>query len=242
MGNPDLDSIWLYSPNFPLAIVGAILYSIPTVIQFYQTVLKYRSYYFIPVLIGACLEVGGYIARAVSIKQQTEIVSNLTPPPTKLIKEQPPYAVSSSLIILAPLFIGAGNYLLLSHLCLGVLPSSKTHIFHIQTAHLTRIFVTCDILTFLIQASGSGIASSGNWKGNTVKIGTDVLIVGLAVQVATFALFMGIVGKFHALTGSEVREEAGGGWRKVLMAVYISSGLIIVSLLRDREAFADWLL
>jgi hypothetical protein len=75
-----------------------------------------------------------------------------------------------------------------------------------------------------------------------VKIGTDVLIVGLAVQVATFALFMGIVGRFHALTGRGVREEARGGWEKVLKAVYVSSGLIIVSLLRDREGFADWLL
>jgi hypothetical protein len=78
MGNPNPDSIWLYNPNFPLAIVGAVLYSIPMVIQLYLTVLKYKSYYFIPVLIGACLEVGGYIARAVSIKQQTEIVSLLS--------------------------------------------------------------------------------------------------------------------------------------------------------------------
>jgi hypothetical protein len=68
-----------------------------------------------------------------------------------------------------------------------------------------------------------------------VKIGTDVLIVGLAVQVATFALFMGIVGRFHALTTGGVREEAGSGWEKVLKAVYVSSALIIVSLPRERE-------
>jgi hypothetical protein len=73
MANSD-DSIWLYDANFPLAIVGAIIYSIPTVIQFYQTVIQYKAYYFLVVLVGACLEVGGYAARAVSIKQKTEIV------------------------------------------------------------------------------------------------------------------------------------------------------------------------
>jgi len=72
-----------------------------------------------------------------------------------------------------------------------------------------------------------------------VKIGTDVLIVGLAVQVATFALFMGIVGKFHSLTVRGVKEDAGYGWRRVLKAVYVSSALIIVSRPRDYEAFAD---
>jgi hypothetical protein len=75
MAASDSSSIWLYNPNFPLAIVCAILYAIPTTIQFLQTIIMYKSYYFIVVLLGACLEVGGYIARAVSIKQPDTIVS-----------------------------------------------------------------------------------------------------------------------------------------------------------------------
>ena len=45
------------------------------VIQFWQTILKYKAYYFSVVLVGACLEVGGYAARAVSVKHQSQIVS-----------------------------------------------------------------------------------------------------------------------------------------------------------------------
>ncbi|KAH8819843.1 RTA1 like protein-domain-containing protein [Xylogone sp. PMI_703] len=211
--NSDND-IWLSNPNLPLTIIGAVLFSIPMVIQFIQTVLVYKSYHFIVVFIGACLEVGGYIARAVSIKQKDSI---------------PPYAVQSSLIVIAPLFVGAGNYLLISRLCLMVLPQSITKIYRIPTAHLTRIFIICDIISFLIQVSGSGIASSGNWEGSTVTVGEDVLIVGLASQVATFIFFLAIVSRFHRLTKVEtIRDDQAGGWRVVLKAVYISSTLILI--------------
>ena len=65
-----------------------------------------------------------------------------------------------------------------------------------------------------------------------MKIGTDVLIVGLATQVLTFAFFLGIVGRFHILARGRdgVRSDAGEGWKRVLRAVYISSTLIIVSI------------
>lgn len=139
--------------------------------------------------------------------------------------------MSSSFIIIAPLFVGAGNYLLISRLALRVLPNSMKRIYRIPVGNLTRIFVVCDVVTLLIQASGSGIASSGNWKGKMADVGNNVLIVGLAIQLATFTFFMVIVGKFHFLTWKgNVSEEAGHGWKRVLFAVYISSMLIIVCL------------
>lgn len=63
-----------------------------------------------------------------------------------------------------------------------------------------------------------------------MKIGTDVLIVGLATQIVTFVFFLGIVGRFHQFTREgDLKVEAGTGWRQVLKTVYISSALIIVS-------------
>ncbi|KAH9212355.1 RTA1 like protein-domain-containing protein [Leptodontidium sp. 2 PMI_412] len=207
------DSIWLYDPNLPLAIVATVLYAIPMFIQFWQSVFKYKSYYFIVVFLGALLEVGGYAVRTASIKDESSI---------------PLYAVSSSFIVVAPLFVGAGDYLLISRLCLRVLPSHHTHIFKIPVAKLTRIFVICDIVTLLVQVNGSGIAASNNWEGNTVKIGENVMVAGLAMQLATFSFFFLILAKFHLLTRRGVNEEAGRGWRGILVAVYFSSGMIII--------------
>ena len=73
------DHIWLYNPSFVLAILAAVFYFIPAVIQLYQTLIKYKSYYFIALFIGAILEVVGYAVRAVSIKNPTSIVRALQP-------------------------------------------------------------------------------------------------------------------------------------------------------------------
>lgn len=70
------DSIWLYDCSTALASVVAVIYLVPTLVLTWQTFIKYRSWFFLCVLIGSAFEVGGYIARAVSSKQVTEIVSN----------------------------------------------------------------------------------------------------------------------------------------------------------------------
>jgi hypothetical protein len=100
------------------------------------------------------------------------------------------------------------------------------HILHVVV--LTRVFVGCDILSFLVQGSGSGIASSDNWKGNSAKIGTDVLIAGLGSQVATFVVFLAVFIRFHQLARHSAVETAPRHWQKLVVAVYISSFLILV--------------
>ncbi|KAF2467091.1 RTA1-domain-containing protein [Lindgomyces ingoldianus] len=207
------ESIWMFSCSTALAIVVSIFYLIPTLVLTWQTFIKYRSWFFLCVLIGSALEVGGYIARAVSSKQVSSI---------------PPYAISSTLIIIAPVFVAAGNYLLIGRLIRAVLHPSHHRIFGIPAHLITKTFVGCDILSFLIQASGSGIASSGSWEGNTAKIGTNVLIGGLSTQVATFVWFLAIVMRFWSHTHAEVKPDAPRGWFRVLQAIWISSCLILV--------------
>jgi hypothetical protein len=67
-------SIFLYNPTFALSIVFAVLYLIPLSIQSWQTILKYKAWYFVVVVIGAVLEVAGYIVRGVAIKNISSIV------------------------------------------------------------------------------------------------------------------------------------------------------------------------
>lgn len=67
--------IWLYNPSFALAAIAAVFYFIPAVIQLYQMLIKYKSYYFVALFLGAILEVVGYAVRTVSSKNSTSIVS-----------------------------------------------------------------------------------------------------------------------------------------------------------------------
>jgi hypothetical protein len=73
------ESIWTYNPSFALAIVVTIIYAIPTAILAWQTLIKYHSWFFLCVLIGSALEVGGYSVRAVSTKKLSDIVSTNRP-------------------------------------------------------------------------------------------------------------------------------------------------------------------
>jgi hypothetical protein len=136
--------------------------------------------------------------------------------------------------VVAPLFLAANNYLLLGRLLLCVLPSNNSSqipkIFRISATKITKIFVGCDILSFLIQVSGSGIASSNNWQGNTKDIGVNVLIVGLATQLATMLVFLGILARFSKRTSrkDKVRQDAPVEWKNVFVSVIVSCVLILV--------------
>lgn len=254
------DSVFTYTPSFALALVATILYLIPTLILTWQTIFKYRSWFFLCVLLGAAIEVAGYTCRTVATKHVTSIVrppfhlhiqvylhptnlypflnsqSNLNSTQTELTP-QPPYALSATLIILAPIFIAAGNYLLLGRLIRTTLPTPHHRLLRVPAHRITRLFVCCDILTFLVQASGSGIA--GDWTGSKAKTGANVIIGGLGLQVATFSWFLCVLGRFWQV----VRREGDGGkegWRKVFGAVCVSSVLILVSLLSLSMGLKWW--
>jgi hypothetical protein len=150
--------------------------------------------------------------------------------------------------VIAPLFLAADNYLLLGRLLLSVLPSTSSSpipkIFRISATMITKIFVGCDVFSFLIQVSGSGIASSNNWKGDTKDIGVNVLIVGLATQLLAMLVFLSVVARFckRASWEGEVRQDPPAGWQKVLTAVIVSCTLIVVSVCLPYYIVVHWTL
>jgi hypothetical protein len=139
------------------------------------------------------------------------------------------------LIVIAPLFIAAANYVTIGNLITAVLHPDSHTILGIYARKITKIFVVCDFLSFLIQVSGSGLASSNNWQGDSEKIGVDILIAGLATQLVTIAIFMFILGTFTKMVFLEGRATAAAppGWKRVHMANCISIILITVRPLAD---------
>lgn len=75
----EAEVVWMYTPSFALAVFGSILYGLIFLYTFYLTVIKYRAWFFLCVLVGAGVEVAGYALRCYSIKAPTEVVT--TPPP-----------------------------------------------------------------------------------------------------------------------------------------------------------------
>lgn len=227
------ETVWMYDPSIALAIIGSVVYGIIFLAITYLTCIKYRAWYFTPAVVGAAIEVGGYICRSYSVKNQSEIVSYPINPLRRhsmpdFTPSKAPMAVSLTLIVLGPVFIAAANYMLISRLILAVLPPSRHRVLRIPGRRLTTIFVTCDIVAFLIQGSGSGIASSNDWAGEEERIGRYVLIGGLSFQFLAFSFFLTVFFRFHFLGNRYEAETAPKNWRKLVVAVYVSSILIMV--------------
>ncbi|KOS38622.1 hypothetical protein ACN38_g10556 [Penicillium nordicum] len=94
---------------------------------------------------------------------------------------------------------------------------------------LTKIFVTGDVMSFLLQGAGGGIQSSGSL--DSMKTGEHIIIVGLFVQIIFFGFFIVVAGLFdwklrkYPIPRCFDREIP---WRKHLNILYATSLLILV--------------
>jgi RTA1 like protein len=200
-------SLYPYSPSTAAAVLFTVLYSITAASHTYihafyprfqrrnSTITSTngarccRHNYTIPTAIAAGLSTSGYAIRIASIKMDREVGI---------------YASSSSLIVISPIFVCATLYLLFARLIQRCLPptSTKTALakpqafFGVSPLWIGRLFITSDVLSFMTQGSGTSIAAGGNWEGDSAKIGTNILLLGLSLQLATFTAFIAMLWMF----------------------------------------------
>ncbi|GFG08274.1 hypothetical protein IFM61392_05280 [Aspergillus lentulus] len=215
------NNIYFYNPSLGASVLFAIIYILPLMYQSYMTFIfprkaqTPRTNYFIPTVIGAALEVAGYATRCASVQKPGNVGL---------------YAVSSTIIVIAPVFVCASLYMLLGKLETSPDNGAKKPASFLRRGSgrwLPWVFLALDILAVLTQGSGSGIASSGNWEGSTKDTGIGVLIGGLVLQVVTFATYLVIMVWFHwraTVEGGQLPH----GVRMVMKGVYIAGFFIML--------------
>jgi hypothetical protein len=107
-----------------------------------------------------------------------------------------------------------------------LLPRKEQRLYGLNPRWLGRIFITSDVTSFLTQGAGSGVASSAGWEGNTKDIGLNIILTGLALQLATFTFFIA----FLATLVIRARKHGGliSGPHKVLIGVWIAAAFVQV--------------
>ena len=70
----DDDIVWMYNPSLALAILGSVVYGLLFIAITYITFVRYRAWFFTVVVVGAAVEVAGYVLRAYSASHQTALV------------------------------------------------------------------------------------------------------------------------------------------------------------------------
>jgi RTA1 like protein len=142
-----------------------------------------RHWCTVPTAVAALLSSAGYGVRNASTQKVNSIDL---------------YAASSGLIVISPIFICASLYLLLSRIIVRSLPPSSDLVakkkpqvfFGIAPRWIGKVFVASDVLSFMTQGAGTGIAAGGNWEGDAATTGINVLLFGLSLQLATFTVFL----------------------------------------------------
>ena len=166
----NVEAYFQYHPSLAPNILALILFLLVTLVISVQNV-KHRSPYMWIVSFTGGLEVGGYISRLVAAR-----TVDLNAYITQLV-----------LTILAPNFLALANYMTVGKVAEHLKLSGR----FLNTKTIAGVFFAIDIITIAVQGAGSAIVSSTlQTKGSASESGETIILVGLAVQLAFFALFI----------------------------------------------------
>ncbi|KDQ20012.1 hypothetical protein BOTBODRAFT_152619 [Botryobasidium botryosum FD-172 SS1] len=198
------DSNYNYNASEPAALLFFVLFTLTLSAHFFQAI-RGKTVYMLPLLIATSGEAVGYITRYFSIKTNT--LGFLIP--------------SEVLLIVAPAFLAAQCYMIVGRMISYVGPGYSI----VKHSLLTKIFVTCDIISILTQ-SGGGSMLSGQGNIKQVMLGRKILIAGLALQVVAFGIFFFVALMFDIRSRRALGREFLKPLRPLFIAFYINAFLI----------------
>ena len=134
-----------------------------------------------------------------------------------------PYALQSLFILIAPALFAASIYMTLGRVIRRV--QGEKHSL-VRVNWLTKTFVIGDISSFIIQCGASGLM----FQNSTRKLGEDIVIGGLFVQIIMFALFFLTAVIFHVRIRrlpTPTSATTAVPWEQILYMLYAVSALIL---------------
>lgn len=198
-----------YTPSLAGAAIFAALFFLSLG---YHTVqlTRTKTWYFIPLVIGALMEAIGYVARAMSHNDRNALL---------------PYILQSLLLLIAPALYAASIYMILGRLIRAI---EADHHSMIRTTWLTKIFVAGDVLSFLMQSTGGAILAKQD--KNSGKMGQRIILGGLFAQIFFFGFFMVATVVFDKRLRRDPTQasQASTKWKTLLTALYVASLFILV--------------
>ncbi|KAF4995215.1 hypothetical protein FDECE_12866 [Fusarium decemcellulare] len=210
---PEAYVFYSYNPSMPAAVIFIVVFGASALLHFWQ-LLRNRTWYFIPFLIGCLFEAIGYVGRALSANEAPDFTKN-------------PYIIQSLLLLLGPALYAASIYMILGRL-INLLEAGDLSI--IKPRWLTKVFVTGDVLSFLAQSGGGAMLAMAKNKDD-VKKGENIIVGGLGIQILFFGFFMVVTLIFHMRIRKQPTQksfEITTPWKRLLYVLYATSFLILV--------------
>ncbi|KAF1941376.1 sphingoid long-chain base transporter RSB1 [Clathrospora elynae] len=165
-------SYWGYQPSHSTNLAFAVLFGVSMVAFLVQGVFSKRWLGFtISMASGCAVEVIGYIGRVLAYDD---------------VWSQDPFLIQIICLTIGPAFLAAGIYLCFSRIITTISPGNS----RIKPLSYPRIFIPCDFISLVLQATGGALASIATTNHEDPKIGSNIMIAGLAFQVVTLLLFI----------------------------------------------------
>ncbi|KAF6842393.1 Protein RTA1-like protein 8 [Colletotrichum musicola] len=216
-------AFYRYEPSQPGAIAFAVLFAITTVLHVLQ-MYRTKTWYLTALIVGGvcklltCVlsligETFGFGARAASASDEPGCWG------------LGPYIMQNVLILIAPAFMAASIYMILGRIVL--LTKGEKHSL-IKLRWLTKLFVTGDVISLLMQSTGGGMMAAGE---KMAKIGENMVIFGLFVQLAFFGFFISVAAVFHRRMSNAPTPgtaDPAVRWRQYLVTLYVTGALIFI--------------
>ncbi|PSK40557.1 hypothetical protein C7M61_000204 [Candidozyma pseudohaemuli] len=188
-----LDNMYRADLNMGANVFFCVIFGVVTIWHFVVGAL-YRYWYFFFVLgIGSGLDFGGYLARSVSATDETLV---------------DPFLVQIIVLTIAPAFIMAGVYYMLGRQLVYIGEGYSW----LKPRWFSYIYVTCDVISLVIQAIGGGMAATALSANKDTDDGTHVMVAGIAFQVATMSSFFIVGGNFVARVWFRASPDVRFSW------------------------------
>jgi hypothetical protein len=208
------DAQWAYyrfAPSVPANVVFVVLFGMSALLHVLQ-MSKTRTWYLSALIIGALAETIGYVGRVISALEDEGCWT------------KGPFIMQTVLLLVAPALMAASIYMILGRI---ILLTKGEHHALIRRNWLTKIFVTGDVLSFLMQSAGGGLMASAG----SLDLGEKVVVGGLLVQLLFFGCFIAVAGLFHWRMTRQPTTEATRPevrWKHYLVTLYVTGTLILI--------------
>ncbi|KAF4775291.1 hypothetical protein HER10_EVM0008860 [Colletotrichum scovillei] len=192
-------SLYLYDPSLAAACVFIVLFS-STLTAHAIILYKRRTRFFIPFIVGIISQTPNW--------------------------QVMPYALQSLMLLIAPSLLAASIYGMLGRL---IILSNGQDYSPVKPKILTKVFITSDVLSFLVQNGGGGILTNAK-SPSKIQLGENVIIVGLFIQLIGFALFIAVTAVFQWRISQERSQSLrhAASWEKFLWILYGVSALVLI--------------
>ncbi|ETN41569.1 uncharacterized protein HMPREF1541_03505 [Cyphellophora europaea CBS 101466] len=199
--------LWSYTPSVAGGVIASLVFCALFLFHSWR-LFRTKLWFCTPFVVGALFETIGYAARAAAANDSESIT---------------PYVIQSLLILLAPILFAASIYMILGRLIRMVEGERYSMV---RVKWLTKIFVSGDVLCFLMQSTGGGLMAKAENQDN-VDMAENIILGGLVLQILIFGFFVVVASVFHKrLAHNPTPASYDMNWKRFMLALYTVSALI----------------